>query len=106
MCSLLPSASAPVGCCCTSVPVVQCYKHVSALVERQWRHAQPRERAALFYLSGKILRDAKRMHKAKSRYGAQQLVVVAAAVLLAVRTELCNGGGRGMTALSIVQHCV
>jgi hypothetical protein len=75
------SASAAVcDCCSACVALLQCYKAVPLLMEKQLRRsASGQQRANVMYAVSKLLRESKRELKARSKYGEWDVASTAAA---------------------------
>ena len=83
--------------------VVQCYKHVCALVERHIRKAKPAQRLSIFYLISAICRHSKKKHKLQDKYSASSHH---AKCRIAIRTtcdESCACAAAGRWAASIAE---
>lgn len=62
------SLSHPVSTDCSTTLLLQCYKHVCALVERQMRKAKANQRLNALYIISTICRHSLKKHKLQDKY--------------------------------------
>lgn len=83
--------------------VVQCYKHVCALVERHIRKAKPAQRLSIFYLISAICRHSKKKHKLQDKYSTSSHRAKYQVVIRTTCDKCCACAAAGRWAASIAE---